>query len=151
MSQALLLGGWVYFNPRTREGCDVGHVIPTGPPLYFNPRTREGCDRRRGAGSIPREGISTHAPVKGATPGPALRGAAGEISTHAPVKGATRRPDVRPGGLVVISTHAPVKGATNSPGATHTGIEISTHAPVKGATALRDYLGMECVFQPTHP
>ena len=57
----------MYFNPRTREGCDIAYI--TKPPIkldisihapargatyattgathyqgYFNPRTREGCD-----------------------------------------------------------------------------------------------------------
>ena len=58
----------MYFNPRTREGCDsslssaamrsfrISIHAPVkgathGPgkgrdfPLYFNPRTREGCDK----------------------------------------------------------------------------------------------------------
>ena len=34
-----------YFNPRTREGCDVVFSFQTCRELDFNPRTREGCDR----------------------------------------------------------------------------------------------------------
>ncbi len=33
-----------YFNPRTREGCDVMSRRPVMVFDYFNPRTREGCD-----------------------------------------------------------------------------------------------------------
>ena len=33
-----------YFNPRTREGCDLGTGQRSNPPFNFNPRTREGCD-----------------------------------------------------------------------------------------------------------
>ena len=33
------------FNPRTREGCDLGTALSGHQgQLYFNPRTREGCD-----------------------------------------------------------------------------------------------------------
>ena len=32
------------FNPRTREGCDGCTGDGTAHRLYFNPRTREGCD-----------------------------------------------------------------------------------------------------------
>ena len=60
--------------------------------IYFNPRTREGCDqailRLRSAAIL----ISIHAPVKGATC-KKLISSDGEvqISIHAPVKGATFR------------------------------------------------------------
>ena len=33
-----------YFNPRTREGCDMVAVPIDNPFFNFNPRTREGCD-----------------------------------------------------------------------------------------------------------
>jgi len=33
-----------YFNPRTREGCDVGTSARAASGADFNPRTREGCD-----------------------------------------------------------------------------------------------------------
>ena len=37
----------VSFNSRTREGCDLLHILL--PPLFsrFNSRTREGCDQMR--------------------------------------------------------------------------------------------------------
>ena len=55
--------------------------------------------------------ISTHAPVKGATPFTPHLNTAHFISTHAPVKGATTFP-LLVGSEIAISTHAPVKGAT---------------------------------------
>ena len=36
----------LYFNPRTREGCDKRKWCFRWSALYFNPRTREGCDLR---------------------------------------------------------------------------------------------------------
>ena len=37
----------LYFNPRTREGCDVASCVIAPSRGNFNPRTREGCDRTR--------------------------------------------------------------------------------------------------------
>ena len=34
----------MYFNPRTREGCDIKWSCIKEGLNYFNPRTREGCD-----------------------------------------------------------------------------------------------------------
>ena len=36
---------WLYFNPRTRMGCDRYAGTMTRRPAHFNPRTRMGCDR----------------------------------------------------------------------------------------------------------
>ncbi len=36
-----------YFNPRTREGCDLYGHSETLHRKNFNPRTREGCDQRK--------------------------------------------------------------------------------------------------------
>ena len=33
-----------YFNPRTREGCDILRFFRDIGKHHFNPRTREGCD-----------------------------------------------------------------------------------------------------------
>ena len=58
--------------------------------MYFNPRTREGCDDRGPGAEIVVYTISIHAPVKGATFARAIaRGVTDYISIHAPVKGAT--------------------------------------------------------------
>ena len=57
---------------------------------YFNPRTREGCDLDAGRLVPFYIDISIHAPVKGATFDLDVdAGLRGVISIHAPVKGAT--------------------------------------------------------------
>ena len=57
--------------------------------LYFNPRTREGCDSNERKEFQADVRISIHAPVKGATVATAAKDDAFGISIHAPVKGAT--------------------------------------------------------------
>ena len=99
------------FNPRSREGSDLGIQIIRLCVLYFNPRSREGsdyCDLSRGNrqdyfNPRSREGsdhihvclrryikISIHAPAKGATFTSACIKSRGIISIHAPAKGATK-------------------------------------------------------------
>ena len=101
--------------------------------LYFNPRTREGCDGRRSSPGSRSGLISIHAPVKGATDllhrDPHQEG----ISIHAPVKGATSLDTWLLRGQR-ISIHAPVKGATSDLQKEYNELKISIHAPVKGAT-----------------
>ena len=55
---------------------------------YFNPRSREGSDRPY-AWRPCLDGISIHAPVKGATLARIPKHGQPAISIHAPVKGAT--------------------------------------------------------------
>ena len=76
----------------------------------FNPRSREGSDIG-GKASIKIIEISIHAPAKGATPAAPASHHNNTISIHAPAKGATFKPSkhvINPG----ISIHAPAKGAT---------------------------------------
>ncbi len=101
------------------------------------------------------DGISTHAPLQGATKRALLcfrwtadfysRTLAGcdsqlascccdiRISTHAPLQGATilHRSDAF---TMQISTHAPLQGATIRVPSLYRGTSISTHAPLQGAT-----------------
>ena len=58
--------------------------------VYFNPRTREGCDFDDRIKWI-LDNISIHAPVKGATQWCIDKWEALKISIHAPVKGATSK------------------------------------------------------------
>ena len=104
--------GYPYFNPRTREGCDIsvvdaydaGDMISIHAPvkgatfyqrsnhdlnIYFNPRTREGCDVQEKIMDLIPFLISIHAPVKGATMATFDSEHYISISIHAPVKGAT--------------------------------------------------------------
>ena len=56
--------------------------------LYFNPRTREGCDKEQK--KLEKQAkISIHAPAKGATLYLLQRHLFWQISIHAPAKGAT--------------------------------------------------------------
>ena len=57
----------LYFNPRTREGCDFCRRLWLWCLSYFNPRTREGCDFIALGETFADDVISIHAPVKGAT------------------------------------------------------------------------------------
>ena len=81
--------------------------------FHFNPRSREGSDAIT-AQELPRlDGISIHAPAKGAT-SLVLKGTQRKIiSIHAPAKGATPESISRPL-LSAISIHAPAKGATGA-------------------------------------
>ena len=104
------LKGRGYFNPRTREECDVSQSAPKTTRKYFNPRTREECDdivrrwRSSNKNFNPRTreecdlatyndwtniDISIHAPVKSATLYVAKELNVSPISIHAPVKSAT--------------------------------------------------------------
>mgnify|MGYP001232447485 CR=1 FL=1 len=145
----------MYFNPRTREGCDCLRGLLGTQVLDFNPRTREGCDTVtdvEGHGSC----ISIHAPAKGATITKPTRQEEIEIfqSTHP-----RRVRHVKELKILItkgISIHAPAKGATvhveplqfglsNFNPRTREGcdkstefsvntLHISIHAPAKGAT-----------------
>ena len=39
-----LIHGWLSFNPRTRDGCDIVFAVNLKAANSFNPRTRDGCD-----------------------------------------------------------------------------------------------------------
>ena len=57
--------------------------------FYFNPRTREGCDVRGLMIAKPSRLISIHAPARGATETIRGKDKNGKISIHAPARGAT--------------------------------------------------------------
>ena len=79
--------------------------------LYFNPRTREGCDKREDFIYNNTVNISIHAPARGATIGGLAKVLKGGISIHAPARGATpRAKELR--SIIAISIHAPARGAT---------------------------------------
>ena len=56
----------LHFNPRSREGSDFPPPRSWSAKRNFNPRSREGSDAEQ-LGAQPKELISIHAPVKGAT------------------------------------------------------------------------------------
>ncbi len=143
-----------YFNPRSREGSDMGGCVSLKGSWDFNPRSREGSDPRRRYSS-PKLGISIHAPARGATWTTEQLTDLRYISIHAPARGATfvitfqtdcigfqstlprgerppsgRRSDSRPR----ISIHAPARGATHPKDSEYDILVISIHAPARGAT-----------------
>ena len=125
----------LYFNSRTREGCDwnTAYLSPrfglfqfTHPGgvrlvrgdngnqtiISFNSRTREGCDDNlSSAGYLPGQ-VSIHAPGRGATPLVPQLLVRYEVSIHAPGRGATiSRP--KDEYVTAVSIHAPGRGATS--------------------------------------
>ena len=126
--------------------------------FYFNPRTREGCDMGKLDDPTALGAISIHAPARGATdqgilPVDQIR----KISIHAPARGATLKvenpvtdlmddfnPRTREGcdngqtkilvGYIFISIHAPARGATKRLESIPVPRSISIHAPARGAT-----------------
>ena len=78
--------------------------------MGFNPRSREGSDLRDKKAQM-LDIVSIHAPVKGATQGPARARGDSTVSIHAPVKGATIG-SIDKTTQRIVSIHAPVKGAT---------------------------------------
>ena len=99
-----------YFNPRSRKGSDAvsdaqssdvqlfQSTLPQGErqqletglsySSYFNPRSRKGSDDD-GINYVIINGISIHAPARGATVQTNLYGQVAYISIHAPARGAT--------------------------------------------------------------
>ncbi len=102
-----------YFNPRTREGCDLLITMSSFGMLYFNPRTREGCDRMMESWKKSLLKFqSTH--PRGVRRGVSLSNKLNlYISIHAPARGATCNKFEYARGNTVISIHAPARGATS--------------------------------------
>ena len=60
------------FNPRTHTGCDHNTSPASRPcPPCFNPRTHTGCDFPPYGVGVLGDGVSIHAPTRGATRRPA--------------------------------------------------------------------------------
>ena len=76
------------FNPRSREGSDTAYLFHAPGAIHFNPRSREGSDVDILRG-LCYDGISIHAPAKGATESQDEIQRRIMISIHAPAKGAT--------------------------------------------------------------
>ena len=77
-----------YFNPRSREGSDLGYNVSGILYRYFNPRSREGSDEKF-AFDTSSCNISIHAPARGATCSTPPKLPIDHISIHAPARGAT--------------------------------------------------------------
>ena len=139
------------FNPRTRTGCDMSNRKCQKSRQLFQSTHPHGV-RRRIAGFLHiLQGVSIHAPARGATRVNALRVFNFEVSIHAPARGAT-------GNFyegidnIFVSIHAPARGATQRLIDAYSKKIVSIHAPARGATR-EGIHGMvaENQFQSTHP
>ena len=93
----------------------------------FNPRAHAGRDQAI-MNAVLIEGVSIHAPTRGATPNPIQRQNKPRVSIHAPTRGATSGI----GGVGQIGF-------------------VSIHAPTRGATVNFDSLSYAFLFQSTRP
>ena len=118
--------------------------------MYFNPRTREGCDNARYAKLMSIE-ISIHAPARGATLPFMANNRVLVISIHAPARGATSLwIDLHD--LAHISIHAPARGATGPCGSILVSAQDFNPRTREGCDGLTlDDLGFATEFQSTHP
>ena len=146
-------------------------ILRGSQPLYFNPRTRVGCDRCP-SGKRQSRRISIHAPAWGATNFALLPTLSRTISIHAPAWGATRT--YRPHLSNCINFNPRTRVGCDNDGCCDTfasvhfnprtrvgcddfspecrrWVVISIHAPAWGATHLIPYFGKAQIFQSTHP
>ena len=143
------------FQSTLPRGERPGHTQFRASDSHFNPRSREGSDVGGCGRCVAGLSISIHAPARGATPREPATGATylfqstlprGErqsrsprsmicamISIHAPARGATcNRQRLPP--TISISIHAPARGATCNDCQSYWRCKISIHAPARGAT-----------------
>ncbi len=120
----------ISFNPRTHTGCDHNTSPASRPcPPCFNPRTHTGCDFPPYGVGVLGDGVSIHAPTRGAT-NRAVRGChVLLVSIHAPTRGAT---DLE----LIVNT---ITSGFNP--RTHTGCDLT----------LRKADNPDGLFQSTHP
>ena len=129
----LAFQGLSSFNPRTHEGCDAFHILPSLRLLCFNPRTHEGCDNTMHirCNTIKRFNPRTH---EGCDYPYSSLLISSKVSIHAPTRGATK--EFMPDGKRTKSfqsTHPrgvrlqPLKRKKTKP-------RVSIHAPTRGAT-----------------
>ena len=141
----------LYFNPRSREGSDTAAPKSLSTSVLFQstlPRRERrkvdpnGPDDLTFQSTLPRRERHADLGVLSIHQG---------ISIHAPAKGATQFLQIRQL-AACISIHAPAKGATGKPGPGDNDGDISIHAPAKGATCLSCDMCSTCRgFQSTLP
>ena len=116
----------------------------------FNPRTHTGCDKEVARDVPGGEGVSIHAPTRGATIAVRPRLHSDVVSIHAPTRGATlaRQED---GGVPGVSIHAPTRGATLTEAQRKWADEFQSTHP----HGVRRRCSWNCflwtMFQSTHP
>ena len=96
------------------------------------------------------QGVSIHAPTRGATYKSTRKTFSDVVSIHAPTRGATLL-DLTKYKKIKVSIHAPTRGATASSGGNLDNYTVSIHAPTRGATSLTVKLNALMRFQSTHP
>ena len=148
-----------YFNPRSHEGSDHVLLFRGFENIHFNPRSHEGSDRCPNGkcgmhiefqSTLPRgerrflcrgkrldNGISIHAPTRGATEVREIVEETVKISIHAPTRGATLCRDVWRWMWRFQST-LPRGERRNYTKRCPDGA-ISIHAPTRGATIILGY------------
>ena len=139
-----------YFNPRTREGCDIFRVVRWTLPIPFqSTHPRRVRQALKFCGSV-FQVISIHAPAKGATARCYNEQAPTQISIHAPAKGATRYFCKGYRYPIFQSTHPRrVRHCCNGYGATKSKFQ-STHPRRVRLTGGTDRV-KSYKFQSTHP
>ena len=160
------------FNPRTREGCDLGidkstynlkvsiHAPARGATrdrllrelkiICFNPRTREGCDScwewtaRHWLSFNPRTREGCDDKMVNGNP------SKGKFQSTHP-RGVRLSELLNVDRMAEVSIHAPARGATIIALFTNPVTMVSIHAPARGATLILVLLSMLVMFQSTHP
>ena len=102
----------MYFNPRTREGCDDDTHTHAHRDKRFQSTHPRGVRPRALHGRRAMDAISIHAPARGATARSTSTSARSGISIHAPARGATGK-TLFLSREEAISIHAPARGATS--------------------------------------
>ena len=144
------------FNPRSHEGSDRHHHSRLHVRHSFNPRSHEGSDHAAYESDGYSDGVSIHAPTKGATAMHWIPSVLSSVSIHAPTKGATKRKESRDGETDSFNPRSHegsdcntqvnyARGVCFNP-RSHEGsdgcvingqrhLRVSIHAPTKGATS----------------
>ena len=99
-----------------------------GTPLAFQSTRPHGARPLRSAVGAMAEGVSIHAPTRGATPG--------ALGCYV---------------YTSVSIHAPTRGATRITGDQFNYLRVSIHAPTRGATKFNHGFPREVEFQSTRP
>ena len=152
LSVPLVSNTTAYFNPRSREGSDAAARIAAFEQGKFQ-STLPRRERQQLLTKIAEvNGISIHAPAKGATSGRNRRRHRGRNFNPRSREGSDVAHHVHRLDGLDISIHAPAKGATRQVCTLRHQFDISIHAPAKGATFRRTCTCFQLyAFQSTLP
>ena len=127
------------FNPRSPRGERHRPVVRGRGGIYFNPRSLAGSDLSAlqdyatvaDEDAEAADGISIHAPSRGATP-ETPREEIRELFQSTPPRGVRLREIPGHAGIAAISIHAPLAGCDGAAGCDTSCRPISIHAPLAG-------------------